>query len=132
MNTKAGSYLTTNYTLTEQFLCTLIYCKTRHRGNESYQNSYTYTNYYNIPQPGHMGIEKTYYMVAQTLFCSGIHRNTITFVRKCKKCQQTKREQLKLKELMGLRLKEEPWWVVSTDIMKSTTSPYQRINSNTY
>lgn len=69
------------------------------------------------PDAGHLGIVKTYHRVYQQYYWPGMFQDVADYVRSCDVCQKIKPEQKKPVGLMSSHIVEEPWTVVSTDLM---------------
>lgn len=76
---------------------------------------------HDVPQAGHLGIEKSYQKEALTYYWPGIFLDTVDYVRKCNACEMTKTEQQAPLGLMGKKEVEQPWPVVSAGCMGSYT-----------
>ncbi|XP_025269887.1 uncharacterized protein LOC105256474 [Camponotus floridanus] len=74
---------------------------------------------HDVPQSGHLEVEKTYQRVATRYFWPRMFKEIANYVRHCDICQRTKVEQNVPMGLMGRRVVETPWTVVAADIMGS-------------
>ncbi|KMQ92870.1 reverse ribonuclease integrase [Lasius niger] len=72
---------------------------------------------HNEPQAGHLGVEKTFQRLAVRYYWPNMFRYTAEYVKRCDTCQRTKVEQAGLAGLMGHRIIEGPWTVITADIM---------------
>jgi len=72
---------------------------------------------HDVPQSGHLGVEKTYQRVATRYFWPRMFREIANYVKHCDVCQRTKVEQNVPMGLMGRRAVETSWTVVAADIM---------------
>ncbi|KMQ86252.1 reverse ribonuclease integrase, partial [Lasius niger] len=72
---------------------------------------------HDVPQSGHLGIEKTYQRLAVSYYWPRMFRDVVSHVKKCGTCQLTKVEQANPAGLMGRRIAEAPWTIVAADIM---------------
>ena len=70
------------------------------------------------PQSGHLGTQKTYMRIVTEYFWPGCFRDVASYVRKCEICQTCKVDQKVAPGFMGQRIVEQPWIVVTADIMR--------------
>lgn len=69
------------------------------------------------PKAGHLGTSKTLTRVAQRYYWPGMFRDVAKYVRKCITCQTHKPSQERRPGLMHIRNAEQPWEIVSTDLI---------------
>ncbi|XP_045776096.1 uncharacterized protein LOC123874648 [Maniola jurtina] len=69
------------------------------------------------PDAGHLGTSKTFNKVAQRYYWPGIFRDVAKYVNKCEVCQKHKPSQEKKPGLMHIKNAEQPWEVVTTDLI---------------
>lgn len=74
-----------------------------------------------LPQAGHQGIDRTYRRLATQYYWTGMLKDVATYVSHCHECQRCKVEQQAPAGLMGKRVLEKPWTVISADIMGPLT-----------
>lgn len=74
-----------------------------------------------LPQAGHQGIDRTYKRLSTQYYWSGMLKDVTTYVSHCNECQRCKVEQQAPAGLMGRRVIEKPWTVISADIMGPLT-----------
>ena len=82
------------------------------------------------PTAGHFGRDKTHERVARLYFWPKLYRSVRDFVQRCLVCQQTKAEQKWPAGLMGQRVVERPWQVVTGDV--TGHSLRAEMNTNIY
>ena len=70
------------------------------------------------PSTGHLGIEKTFDRISRDYYWKGFYYDVAAFVKACLSCQQYKVPQTGPQGLMGRRIVERPWAVVSADLME--------------
>lgn len=79
------------------------------------------TESHDLPQAGHLGVDKTYRRLTTQYYWPNMLRDVIAFVKHCDTCQRCKVEQNKPAGLMGRRIVEEPWTSIAADIMGPVT-----------
>ena len=67
---------------------------------------------------GHLGVEKTYDKIAREYYWSGAWQDVHKFIKACQLCQQYKSSQTGPVGMMGRRNVEQPWAVVTADLME--------------
>jgi len=72
---------------------------------------------HDVPQAGHLGIEKTYQRIAVNYFWPNLFRDVTDYIRTCDTCQRTKVEQTSPAGLMGRRIADGPWAVIAADVI---------------
>ena len=70
------------------------------------------------PWNGHLGIEKTHDAIKKDYYWPGMYHDTQDFVKSCMECQRYKSRQTGPQGLMETRSLENPWKVVSADLME--------------
>ncbi|CAB0038284.1 unnamed protein product [Trichogramma brassicae] len=73
---------------------------------------------HNTPACGHLGVDKTYDRIARDYYWKGFYYDTIKFIQECQTCQEYKLVQSGAAGLMGSRLVERPWVIISADLME--------------
>ena len=74
---------------------------------------------------GHLGVGKAYHRLLPHYYWPGIYADVARLVRQCGPCQRPKVEQARLAGFMGLRIVEQPWMGVASDVM----GPFPRSKS---
>lgn len=74
-------------------------------------------NSHDVPQAGHLGVEKTLRRLSLKYYWPNMLREVANYVRKCAVCQRCKVEQAVPVGLMGKRILEQPWDTIAGDIM---------------
>lgn len=69
------------------------------------------------PVAGHLGVDKTYARVSREFYWPGCYKDVGDYVRRCPICQAVKPSQKGPAGLMGRKIIEAPWQIVSSDIM---------------
>lgn len=77
---------------------------------------------HDLPQSGHLGIEKTVARVSRLYYWPGLYRDVSQYVSRCELCQKVKPSNTAPRGLMYPRYNQQPWEIVSVDIM----GPYPR------
>ena len=84
----------------------------------SYKRAQVLEQCHDDPASAHLGINKTYLKVQADYFWPKMLPDIVKYVRTCKTCQLTKPEQKAASGLLGGRIIECPWDVLSTDVME--------------
>ncbi|CAB0032149.1 unnamed protein product [Trichogramma brassicae] len=80
---------------------------------------------HNTPACGHLGVDKTYDRIARDYYWKGFYYDTIKFIQECQTCQEYKLVQSGASGLMGSRVVERPWVIISADLMEFPPSKRQ-------
>lgn len=81
---------------------------------------------HDVPQSGHMGIDKTYHRLQQYYYWPGMYKDVVEYVNTCLDCQLVKIPRTSPPGEMGYRCIEGPWTNVTTDVMGPFPASYNQ------